>query len=620
MSASDLLLSDLHLPTASVSPGTHVRGDKPPPPKRRKVSPRPVAHSHPSLQAQSNLAHTDIVDAPSSPIAVSTHLRTSPPPVLADMPFLPPPVKRERSPTPSLSESSTQVPRLILEGCVRIAPTPLECKSVRPGYQAARQRWTASEVKKLRERGLRPTRVLIREDGMVIDWTSKVPVLSDTLRPPPSTPSATVTGPLVAPDTKLLERNSNQSTSVSARVTADNNPHEPAAPLPDAVTSKPYIPRIKPRTARPPGQTIWERVSPPSRRPPAPTSASIPVAASISATNDTRTLGREPVPSPSLPTDSAKPAAVAQPPTAHSGSTRSNVPPDVEVIDLTGDSNDATDFDRSSSSSPEPLAQVVARRSRALPTPDDTPAARLGGPDTILTIQEQAPGSFRSPAPVQHRFEAPGTAVVDVDPTNEVVIEEKQAAAIDFLQRYLMTFMMDRSDLASAYSHTATFSVQILPLPSGRTDPRSVGTSYPSSSHHQGRLDVIAALLDLPEDRAACDPDAAGEPQRKVDWDLCYAREAGDTLLVCSFLTAMPLWESEDDDARPSSRSEGKGKGKERAVGDSEPLRRVPRVGVCEQRFVLRPREWDEEDRSTPGVWPLVAVAHQMLFRPLPPH
>ena len=73
-------------------------------------------------------------------------------------------VKRERSPSPSLA------PRLVTEGCVRIAPLPPECRNRQPNFQGARQQLAAAEMKKLRALGLQITRVFTREDGMVIDW------------------------------------------------------------------------------------------------------------------------------------------------------------------------------------------------------------------------------------------------------------------------------------------------------------------------------------------------------------------------------------------------------------------------------------------------------------------
>ena len=87
------------------------------------------------------------------------------------------PVKRERSPSPAL-ESIT---RLVREGCVRVAPLPLNCRKTQQGYQAARQQLAKAEMEKLRKLGLQPLRVFTREDGMVIDWYVRCTVAQHSL-------------------------------------------------------------------------------------------------------------------------------------------------------------------------------------------------------------------------------------------------------------------------------------------------------------------------------------------------------------------------------------------------------------------------------------------------------
>ncbi|CDO69795.1 hypothetical protein BN946_scf184766.g40 [Trametes cinnabarina] len=200
-------------------------------------------------------------------------------------------------------------------------------------------------------------------------------------------------------------------------------------------------------------------------------------------------------------------------------------------------------------------------------------------------------------------------------------MNEKHAAAMHFLERYLSTFIVDRSDLASAYSHTATFSFQILRPPYASATAKPPSASRPPATHHHGRVDVIAALLDLPYDLSVRDDDPeAGERgslKQAIDWDFCWAREAGDLLLLCTSIVPMPVGDEREEDWATGAGGKGKGKGKERAA-DEPPNGEGSRFCACEQRFVLRSRDWDEEDRSTPGVWPFVAVAHHMLFRPLP--
>lgn len=136
---------------------------------------------------------------------------------------------------------------------------------------------------------------------------------------------------------------------------------------------------------------------------------------------------------------------------------------------------------------------------------------------------------------------------------------------------YIADFATDRAALASAYSRAATFSTQTLPS-SPRPIPGADAPSRPLARHH-GRFEIISALLDLPGDEA---PTAA----RKVEYDFVYAREAGDVLLACYTATRVP----------EQTVTRGKGKQKEKAIA------KLP-DGLCEQRFILRPREWDEEDR-----------------------
>lgn len=136
---------------------------------------------------------------------------------------------------------------------------------------------------------------------------------------------------------------------------------------------------------------------------------------------------------------------------------------------------------------------------------------------------------------------------------------------------YIADFAIDRAALASAYSRAATFSTQTLPPPHPDVSTAAPGTS---PARHHGRFEIIAALLDLPDDEA---PLAA----RKVEYDFVYAREAGDVLLACYTTARIP--------DRFGTRGKGKEKEKEKVVTEV--------LGICEQRFILRPREWDAEDR-----------------------
>jgi len=83
----------------------------------------------------------------------------------------------------------------------------------------------------------------------------------------------------------------------------------------------------------------------------------------------------------------------------------------------------------------------------------------------------------------------------------------------------------------------------------------------------------MASLLSLPDDWNFC---LSGP--RYLDFDVVSLGAAGGVLLMCYTGGQDEKW-------------------------------------ACDQRFVLQPKEWDEEDRSTERLWPLVAVSHQMTIR-----
>ncbi|KAF9499494.1 hypothetical protein BDN71DRAFT_118115 [Pleurotus eryngii] len=89
------------------------------------------------------------------------------------------PIKNEaRSPSPSPA-----VRRLVTSGCIRYTPMPMNCRRLDPMYKFHRKEWARNEVAILKTKGLRTTRWFAREDGMVIEWSSRIPVWSDTLEP-----------------------------------------------------------------------------------------------------------------------------------------------------------------------------------------------------------------------------------------------------------------------------------------------------------------------------------------------------------------------------------------------------------------------------------------------------
>ncbi|KAL0953336.1 hypothetical protein HGRIS_004581 [Hohenbuehelia grisea] len=93
-----------------------------------------------------------------------------------------PKMKRE-SPEPAPSSPHVNSRRLVRSGCSRYAPVPPECEKLKPDFKNHRKKWAQLELAALASKGLRKTRIFFRDDGMVIEWESPVPVWSDTLLP-----------------------------------------------------------------------------------------------------------------------------------------------------------------------------------------------------------------------------------------------------------------------------------------------------------------------------------------------------------------------------------------------------------------------------------------------------
>ncbi|KAF8842092.1 hypothetical protein BDN67DRAFT_966262 [Paxillus ammoniavirescens] len=85
-------------------------------------------------------------------------------------------VKRECSSPPTGK-------RLVTSGVKRFAPLPRDCLPSCPQYKQNRQEWASRCVREIEALNLKAERKLIRDDGLIIDWTSHVAVWSDTLRP-----------------------------------------------------------------------------------------------------------------------------------------------------------------------------------------------------------------------------------------------------------------------------------------------------------------------------------------------------------------------------------------------------------------------------------------------------
>ncbi|KAM5544209.1 hypothetical protein V8D89_001869 [Ganoderma adspersum] len=632
-SASDILFTDLTLPLDrnTVTPLIPI-------PKRLKtVPPSTAAPAHPPSSKSDNAVQSE------SPAIQEIH-HSVPSTASSSTPFsalTTMRVKRERSPSPPLA------PRLITEGCVRIAPLPPECRNRQPNFQAARQQLAAAEMKKLRALGLQIVRIFTREDGMVIDWKSTVPVLSDTLRPPlpprlpPSTSGPKVFG--VAPDTspaggagtmqppapKPMEPQTTQTDPPVHRPKKRRKRKASSSSTHDGVVTKPSA-RIAAesmtdplRVAGPSQSTAAPIVPPPTLAPPAPNKR------------------QDPTPSQRAPAAAKKPAV------------RPSIPrPSSDVIDLREGGLLSFSVPASLSQAAGPIhgipvphlnAQLKPNQSsesRAIHQPPPTTGPSLSPPPnfarpTVLTASSTTLPSVRaripppSHAPVPPRVQAPAPPILiparipspvpalALSPVHApappvyIAQEELVDAALDFLERYLHTFHFMRPSLASAYAPDALFSLHTHTL-----EPEKVVQHAPQ----RGRAAILAALLSLPLHMTLCEwpPAAPTGTAHKMTWDVgCVpGSTSGDVLVACY--------------AVQERKGKGKDKDKEREKEKPEerpatglPEARTSRWSI-EQRFILRRRDQGADGGGEDGrtaaaaLWPLVAVSHQMRVRELP--
>ncbi|OBZ66491.1 hypothetical protein A0H81_13572 [Grifola frondosa] len=488
-----------------------------PPYKRRKVD---VATDDASQSATSlPKGDQDSFNPRSSPPLVT------PVPPIVTKPESPKPqnsVKRERSPTPPISHT----PRPVTEGALRFVLPP-KCRKSHPDYANNRKKWVAQEVKKLRELKLEITRVFTRDDGMVIDWKSSSPVMSDTLLPAVPEDSAVRA---IDVDTKhsTVNRKARPTPVQSEEPTASVIDVDSPEPVPTAIPGSCHVPS------------------------PSEASALAIASASVSAPNSFPNL--------------IFPQIVAH----------------FLIRFLTGretTGSHAAAEECTTTTVTEVIKRVQLETSRRqVPIGASAIRPNTGSNEETVSVCPHSTSTLEGSKSSNVEQRAVIDAALACEAPSKEEIDDMQAAALRFLQSYTLTFESDRAGLASAYSRDATFSIQIY-------DPCSPTCSSKPCKIKQGRLDIMAELLSLPDDQRLY-ADIAG--MSKVDYDFVHLGQFVGALLMCY--------------ATQTINVDGPRRGK----------------WLCDQRFVLKRKEWDEEDRSTEGLWPLVAVSHQMTIRHIP--
>ncbi|KAI9570501.1 hypothetical protein HD554DRAFT_2082478 [Boletus coccyginus] len=147
-------------------------------------------------------------------------------PTVSSLPLsiTPPQVKSERSPSPLIVEK-----RLVTSGSKRFAPIPNNCLPSHTEHRQHRLEWGARCAKELEALNLIPGRRLLRDDGLVIDWKSHVPVWSDTLKPDPQDLAATIV--LAHRSNAQWRRPAIRRESPAKSVTATPARHRSSAPV-----------------------------------------------------------------------------------------------------------------------------------------------------------------------------------------------------------------------------------------------------------------------------------------------------------------------------------------------------------------------------------------------------
>ncbi|PCH44508.1 hypothetical protein WOLCODRAFT_139043 [Wolfiporia cocos MD-104 SS10] len=514
------------------------------------------------------------------------------PPRMAEGPDSLDSVKHERSPSPEL----TSGPRLITEGSIRLAPLPESCKRAAPNYQANRKSWVHGELEKLRRLKLTVVRCFTRDDGMVIDWQSPIPVMSDTLRPLDYNDSRASTSADVGPEiidvdafTPSVEALRGTESDVSTQLSRS--------------PSRPTRTDIKGMNIHPFSPSSLAQATLGQARQAAQTAAAVCAGSSDRSTTSLTSVSSfvryaAAEDRPSLHQAALPLARRRRRPSNTKGSviTRSSV---VEGKKLSTDVTSRTTSREPSSSSISgstsrpnysPLRSATSptrSSSDVLQETTDTEAAApyKEAPGAVISLVRQPreldPGADasrelgRKGRGETDRLQAMAKSVSSSDEADEL-----EAAALAFLRKYILSFDSDRSSLASAYSHCATFTVQeYAPHPSRN---ENAGHKFSPPAKHcisQGRMEIMAGLISLPDSYRFC----TGGPIN-VDYDVLYVGSADGVLLICyGGYTGTAL-----DSARQ---------------------------WTCDQRFILRRKEWNEEDRSTAGLWPLVAISHQMTVR-----
>lgn len=521
-------------------------------------------------------------------------------------------VKKERS----ISPPYAPLRKLVTSGSRFYSDIPINCRKPYPGYKGHRESWAKREVEALDNRGLTIVRQFFRDDGMVIDWETTKPVWNDTLEPDQYDLASTIQR------AHAMNHNEYLSTLSQKRKRSLNSPPQPRRSLPPSQpaiseTSRQPIPMASPLQPRtlPIDSVVWFGNGPP-----------------LDSQSYTRSMRSELSASPTRPMRTiGSPSSLPQPsqstmlPSAYRERGLSRVQSIRDALAVVQSTDHLEERAPYTSSLPTPALSVspptvvndLSRKAGShfeqptfdpgederSPHKSTTPSqSRLDVDNDTQTetrmLVDSHPSVARDTPHISPVLQTSSLPIISLGsyqqpcndygfsedwPEDEDEIARLETAAVEFLRTYIIEYEKDRSSLARAYSRDATFTYRHTRAPKSVTrDTRhapSEGTQPPSEISspirlRQTRLEVVLGLLALESHKFSSSSPIT------VDHSVVYLGKRIGVLLVahCSFGTT---------DA------------------PSQPVRHIT------MNFVLR--EKVHEEGSTDRLWPLVAVAHQMM-------
>ncbi|KAH7913194.1 hypothetical protein BJ138DRAFT_1146561 [Hygrophoropsis aurantiaca] len=423
-------------------------------------------------------------------------------------------VKQEIDSSPTHLSTSR---RLITSGTKRYAPYPPNCLKSCPEYKMNRSIWAKGHRKDLERLNLQKERILFRDDGLIIDWKSSVPVWSDTLEPDTSDLAATISQVHLA-NHHLGRQQQAQSSSRRTSPSPSNRSDTPSAYLRKG-SNLPIPPR--PLSAR---QSVVSR----SPAWPAPTSSASP--------------------SPHFPLDLSR-----------SRSEIDHTLPSPGVIRVS-----------------EAAASNLGSASPITFQHELSPIRTGIHPNTSNTVATPPPNDVSLLKSTLSNLPIPPVSALreSINHHSEVSAEQEMATMTEnYLRQYIQTFDFDRASLASAYSRGAMFSYRVHNSLDVTGNVNRPSTPSPENIK-RNRLDITTTLLSLTSHKFT-----PSSHSTHLKYDMMYLGEGLGMFVVCRG----PLVDSADEQRQWMTHS-----------------------------FVLRKKADDEEDRSAEGVWPLVALSHQI--------